>query len=429
MRLLAVRGENLTSLAEPFEIRFDAPPLSTAGLFAITGPTGAGKSTILDAVCLALFNKLPRLGATENLGEIGDPDAPAERRLRDADVRAVLRHGAGEGFAEVEFAGRDGRAYTARWEVWRARRRAAGALQTETIMLTDLESGARIGDKKTDTLIEIRDRLGLTFDQFRRAALLAQGDFDAFLTARSTERAELLERITGAEIYARISQAAYERHRAEEAEIDRLRTQLGEHRPLDPQARETAETALAGAETRFTEARATDARIRTALDWRRRFESLAAQRADLTARRDAAAGDLGHNARAAQRAAAAARRGLVLGRPALVEAGVAAHVVLDRGLHRAVQAVEDREHLLVDPLAEQLRDHVGVGLLVVDHEALGRDRDLHVDAGALGRGRELGRHRSVDLGSRDRISSLDPELGLELAGGLLVARLVRDHHV
>jgi exonuclease SbcC len=61
MRILAIRGKNLASLAEPFEILLDAGALAQAGLFAITGQTGAGKSTILDALCLALYDKIPRL--------------------------------------------------------------------------------------------------------------------------------------------------------------------------------------------------------------------------------------------------------------------------------------------------------------------------------------------------------------------------------
>ncbi|MEL6281248.1 MAG: AAA family ATPase [Pseudomonadota bacterium] len=274
MRLLAVRGENLTSLAAPFELRLDAPPLATAGLFAITGPTGAGKSTLLDAICLALFDALPRLSDVENQSEIGDPGAPTERRLRYADPRGALRHGAGAGHAEVEFQGRDGRFYVARWDVWRARKRAGGALQPQTVTLTDRETGARIGDKKTDTLAEISDRLGLSFDQFRRAALLAQGDFDAFLAAKAADRAELLERITGAEIYARTSQAAHRRAAEERAEIAKLEAQLGEHEPLSPEQRSAAEDALRLAEEALGQTTLAEERARRALDWRRAWDKL-----------------------------------------------------------------------------------------------------------------------------------------------------------
>lgn len=101
MKILALRVKNLTSLAGEVALDFEAPPLAQAGLFAITGPTGAGKSTLLDALCLALYGELPRLA-------------------QGGDVRSVLRHGAAEGFAEVDFVGRDGGRYRAKWQVRRA---------------------------------------------------------------------------------------------------------------------------------------------------------------------------------------------------------------------------------------------------------------------------------------------------------------------
>ncbi len=61
MRILAIRGKNLASLAGEFELHFQQSPLAAAGLFAICGPTGSGKSTLLDALCLALYDETPRL--------------------------------------------------------------------------------------------------------------------------------------------------------------------------------------------------------------------------------------------------------------------------------------------------------------------------------------------------------------------------------
>ena len=61
MRILAIRGKNLASLANDFEVLLEEGVLLQVGLFAITGPTGAGKSTILDALCLALYDQMPRL--------------------------------------------------------------------------------------------------------------------------------------------------------------------------------------------------------------------------------------------------------------------------------------------------------------------------------------------------------------------------------
>ncbi|PWC33919.1 AAA family ATPase [Azospirillum sp. TSO35-2] len=224
MRILAVRGANLTSLDGAFSIAFDQEPLRRAGLFAITGPTGAGKSTILDALCLALFDRMPRLpeGRGEMLGPDGDPNS-----IRTTDVRTILRRGAGFGWAEVDFVGIDGAAYRARWEVRRARQKALGALQQQSVSLSSIDGERRFGDGKKSVLEEIERRLGLSFEQFRRAVLLAQGDFATFLKAPPRDRSSLLELLTGTEVYSRLSIAAHERAGAELKALDTLEAQGG----------------------------------------------------------------------------------------------------------------------------------------------------------------------------------------------------------
>src|SRR5437763_1649580 len=149
MRILAIRGENLASLSDFFEVDFEAEPIQSSGIFAITGPTGAGKTTILDAICLALFDRLPRMDSAERGASIGRVDGDSAPHVKYDDVRSMLRHGAGFGYAEIDFIGQDGRCYRSRWEVNRARRRASGRLQDQQITLTDIESGMIIGDKKT----------------------------------------------------------------------------------------------------------------------------------------------------------------------------------------------------------------------------------------------------------------------------------------
>lgn len=121
MKILAIRGKNLASLAGEFAIDFLQPPLASAGLFAISGPTGAGKSTLLDALCLALFDKTPRLQQAGTRGaqlrDVGDETLPPH------DPRNLLRRGCAEGYAEVEFIGNDRQHYRSRWSVRRARLR------------------------------------------------------------------------------------------------------------------------------------------------------------------------------------------------------------------------------------------------------------------------------------------------------------------
>ncbi|MGY0780634.1 AAA family ATPase [Azospirillum argentinense] len=280
MRILAVRGCNLASLDGAFAVELAGGPLRHAGLFAITGPTGAGKSTILDALCLALFDRMPRLpdGRGVALGTSGDTDA-----ISTTDVRSVLRRGAGSGWAEVDFAGIDGAAYRARWELRRARQNARGQLQKQTMSLTALADGKRLGDGKTSVLDEISTRLGLSFEQFRRAVLLAQGDFANFLKAPAMERSALLELLTGTEIYSRISVAAHERSREEQRALEALEAQCAgigvltdeERAVLDAEAGAAAE-AVRREETAFEQARA-------AVAWHEQDARLAKAEADAAA--------------------------------------------------------------------------------------------------------------------------------------------------
>jgi exonuclease SbcC len=335
MRILAIRGKNLASLADVFEIDFEAEPIRSSGIFAITGPTGAGKTTLLDAICLALFDSLPRMDTAERSAAIGRVDGDSAQRVKYDDVRGILRHGAGDGYAEIDFVGQDGRRYRSRWEVNRARRRANGRLQDQKITLTDIESGAIIGDKKTDTLQQIEKRIGLSFDQFRRSVLLAQGDFDTFIKAGSKDRAELLERITGTEIYSRISQAAFARAKQEREALRDLETQLGEHQPLNDEERAAAEARVQEAKVEVEHIEAERAALRKAQEWyetKSRLEARVAEgdaalkealEADQAAEADRAAltGVLrAFSLRAELEAAAAAGRKLAEAEKALVDA-------------------------------------------------------------------------------------------------------------
>ena len=278
MRILAIRGENLASLPH-FEVDFDADPLRGAGLFCVSGPTGAGKSTLLDALCLALYDALPRLdGAGADLA-IGRLDGSEDALLKLNDVRAILRHGAGEGVAEADFVGRDGRSYRARWSVNRARRRAAGRLQDRKMSLLDIAADEIVAAGKiTDVKRAIVHTVGLSFEQFRRAALLAQGDFDAFIRADAKSRADLLERITGATIYARLSAAAHRRAAEERGALRELTANLDAHHPLEASARARLEAEERAAAARRAAAQSAIKTIEAGARWRddeRRLEAAA----------------------------------------------------------------------------------------------------------------------------------------------------------
>ncbi|MGV0758885.1 AAA family ATPase [Tistrella mobilis] len=357
MRLLRIHGRNLASLQDDFTIDFEAPPLAHAGILAITGPTGAGKSTLLDAVCLALYDALPRTAGAGARGETRD--------LALNDGRRVLSHGAGEAEAEIDFIGRDGRRYRAGWSVRRARGRATGTLQAAKRVLIDLEADQVVADGKRDVGIEIAARIGLDFDQFRRSVLLAQGEFDAFLRADARDRADLLEKITGTGIYGRLSRAAFERNKAAQAEIDRIRLQLGEHQPLDETARAEAEATAEAARQALATARA---RQEVAAETLRRVD----RRLALEAARTAAAEAL-EAARLANDAASPDRDRLARNRAALAaRAELAAADAATLGLARA----RERLGAATTALARAAADHETASTARTGAEAaVGRCRD------------------------------------------------------
>jgi DNA repair protein SbcC/Rad50 len=208
MRVQAIRGANLASLRGPFALELEAAPLRHAGLFAIHGPVGAGKSTLLDALCLALFARTPRLS---NRG--GAPLQMGEDALRSQDPRTLLRRGAAAGHAEVDFVGVDGRSYRARWSVRRSRNLAFGRVQGDEHSLIDLVTQQRLGETTSHTRGLIARLVGLSFEEFCRSVLLAQGGFLSFMQASAGERADVLERLTGTDIYSRLSQAAHAHHK------------------------------------------------------------------------------------------------------------------------------------------------------------------------------------------------------------------------
>ena len=236
MKILAIRGKNLASLADEFEINFQQEPLASAGLFAISGPTGAGKSTLLDALCLALYDDTPRLLKAGSTGT-KLPDVAGET-VTPHDTRTLLRRGAADGYAEVDFVGNDGRDYRARWSVRRSRAKIHGKLQAIDMTFKSLPDLQPIGGiNKGEVKAEIAQRIGLSFEQFTRSVLLAQNEFSAFLRAEDNERGELLETLTGIVIYTTISRRAYERAKVEQASLARLNDRLADQKPLNHEAR------------------------------------------------------------------------------------------------------------------------------------------------------------------------------------------------
>lgn len=207
MKILKININNIQSLkGVQTEINFTDGILSQAGLYAITGQTGAGKSTILDAITLALYGKINRYG-------------------NDKPSSEIITHNQKEAYAEVSFEVND-TVYMARWAASFTRNNTIN--QTDERKLFKIVDGelVLIAEKVSNVNPEIERIVGLKYEQFTKSILLAQNNFSAFLKAKPDERAEMLSKITGTQIYEEISKKVFEQTKAFETEINNLRAQI-----------------------------------------------------------------------------------------------------------------------------------------------------------------------------------------------------------
>ena len=204
MKLQKLIIHNIASI-EDAVIDFEAQPLAGSEVFLITGKTGAGKSTILDAICLALFADTPRLENTQMQGKTKDVDS----KLELDDTRQLMRRNTGEAYVSLTFTGSNAIHYEAQWKVWRSRNKPTGNLQGKSWSLKNLDTGYTI-DKDVQIRAEMKAAIGLDFNQFCRTTLLAQGEFTKFLNSKDDEKAAILEKITGVDIYAKVGKKVFE---------------------------------------------------------------------------------------------------------------------------------------------------------------------------------------------------------------------------
>jgi exonuclease SbcC len=217
MKILELRFKNLNSLVGEWLIDFNAPEYISDGIFAITGATGVGKTSILDAICLALYGETPRLGKiTKSSNEI-------------------MSRQTAECFAEICFETKEGQ-FRCIWSQHRSRKKADGDLQAPKHEISNANTGQILESKIKDVDSIIRTKIGMDFKQFTRSILLAQGGFAAFLHAKTTERASILEQITGTEIYTNISMRIHERRSSELRKLELLKSELSSIELLSEEA-------------------------------------------------------------------------------------------------------------------------------------------------------------------------------------------------
>ncbi len=198
MKILRLRFENINALKNAWQLDFTQEPFDSNGLFAITGATGAGKTSILDAICLALYHQTPRLTISKKQNEL---------------MTRFTAHC----MAEVEFEVK-GQGYRAFWSQKRARNKVDGNLLEPTAELS-LVDGTIIAEKLKTVRSKIAEITGLDFSRFRKSMMLSQGEFAAFLNAPANDRAQLLEQLTGTQIYGDISKKVFENHKAAEKSL------------------------------------------------------------------------------------------------------------------------------------------------------------------------------------------------------------------
>lgn len=208
MKIKKIEFCNINSLAHEWTIDFESPDFAKSGMFCISGPTGSGKTSILDAICLGLYGKTPRLGAI-----VGD-------------TNEVMTYGAKNCYAKVTFEC-GGTVYSARWDQHRSVR--TNKLQKYSWVLTNETSQTVEASFSKQSEIEatMTRVIGLDFGQFTKSMMLAQGEFNKFLKCNENERAAILEKLTGDGIYRKIAVAVHDLYASANRAVEDIEVKIG----------------------------------------------------------------------------------------------------------------------------------------------------------------------------------------------------------
>ena len=249
MKILELRFKNLNSLYGEWFIDFTDPEYESNGIFALTGPTGAGKSTILDAICLALYGATPRLGKITKSGN------------------EIMSRQTGECYAEVLFQSQAGRFRCHRGQ-HRSRKKADGELQSPHHEIARAQDNHKVIESQIRRVAKvIEDKTGMDFERFTRSILLAQGKFDTFLIADVEQKSKILEQITGTEIYTEISRRVHERQRDERKKLEFLHAETSGILLLEPEKENEIQRDLEDKQKKETEMTALASETEKAMAW------------------------------------------------------------------------------------------------------------------------------------------------------------------
>ncbi|MCG1036756.1 AAA family ATPase [Polaribacter sargassicola] len=210
MRILKIELQNINSLKSetPVSIDFENDKFKDVGLYAITGSTGAGKTTILDAITIALYHNVPRFNNTKG------------------SLLNVVSHEASESFSRITFEN-DGVIYESFWSIRVADKKGKIYKNPkEEVSLKNLTSNKILATQKRDLITQINNITRLNYNQFLRSVMLAQGEFASFLTAKGPDKGKLLEQITGEQIYKKIGQGILDRKSAEENKLKEIQAKI-----------------------------------------------------------------------------------------------------------------------------------------------------------------------------------------------------------
>lgn len=273
MQLERLTIHNIASIADA-TLDFGDGILGHSDVFLISGPTGAGKSTILDAICMALYGSVPRLSNT------GMRDRNMDDGIAADDVRQLLRQGTGEGFAELIFSASDGKRYTSRLVLRRARNKPSGKMQSIERYLTEEGCDRPPINSIREISRIIPELTGLDFEQFCRTTMLAQGEFTRFLKSNESEKAEILAKITGRDVFARIGRKIYEINSARRRALEELEYRARLTGAMPDDERKVCEEALANGIAESTAIATERDAMRGRLDIMRQHAELASRAAE-----------------------------------------------------------------------------------------------------------------------------------------------------